>query len=84
MADVRAFPGAVAPDQPDAALVELLRDLVKKAESGELRSFIGTGFLANGRRMSLWGEDDSNPDLYSMYGALCALPVEYMKRHDGP
>lgn len=42
-------------DGPCQDLVDTLRKLLQKAEAGELQSFMGAGFAANGDRVSMHG-----------------------------
>lgn len=68
-----------ATGQPRPVLVELLEDMVAKARSGELQSFIGAGFTSDGGRISLWCEGE--PHVYAMLGSLAWLQHEYVHRH---
>lgn len=81
MTTVVALPNCRIPDDrtPQRALVQMLQDLVVKAESGELQSFVGTGFTAEGLRLAAWC--DFHPDVYQMRGALAWLQDEYVARH---
>lgn len=69
-------PGHAVPHQP---LIDNLKDLLARAEAGELQSFIGTGFMADGRRLSSWC--DRHENVYEMHGALAWLTAEYVNRH---
>ncbi|MCR4297381.1 MAG: hypothetical protein NUV75_01320 [Gallionella sp.] len=79
--NVKALPGSRVPGDRtvNTALVEALRLLLGRAESGELQSFIGTGFQADNLRASLWC--DHHKDLYAMLGSLAWLQAEYVHRH---
>lgn len=82
MSDVRTFPGLRNPGQapvPNDALVETLRKLTAMAESGQLQCYIGTGFTADGLRVSTWA--DHHDDVYQMLGSLGWLQAEYIHRH---
>lgn len=82
MSNVAALPGCKVQDgKPNEALIAMLRDLLSRAERGELQSLIGTGFMADGLRMGVWG--DSHPNVYEMMGALAWLQAEYVHRHTG-
>lgn len=81
MSNVRAIPGLRVPGhaEPDPALVATIRGLLERAESGELQSFVGTGFLADGCRLSTWV--DRHENVYEMLGSLAWLHAEYVHRH---
>lgn len=83
MSNVQSIYGADIPvkelGEPNAALVAGLKDLLAMAETGQLQSFIGTGFTSDNLRMAMWA--DQHPDLYQMLGALGWLQAEYIKRH---
>jgi hypothetical protein len=64
---------------PCEHLISLLEQLLAKAQSGELQSFVGTGFVADGARLSIFYEGE--PDLYSMLGAIAWLQHEYVAGH---
>lgn len=79
MSNVTTMPGVRTPsDKPNEAVVETMRKLLAVAESGELQSFIGTGFMANGDRMSVFATD--HPNVFEMAGAIAVLQNEYMRR----
>lgn len=69
-----------APGEPNPALIRAIEQMLEEARSGTLQSFIGTGFLADGDRMSIWC--DSHDNVWEMAGALYWLQHEYAKRHD--
>ena len=80
MTNVTALPGVRNPASgPDEALVEMLKGLVERAESGELLCFIGVGFCADGGRLSAWADHHDN--FYEMLGSLVTLQREYEARH---
>lgn len=80
MTNVRALPGTTLPSaEPNAALVEGLEHLVEMAKSGQLQSFVGTGFMADGLRLSHWS--DYHDDKYQMLGSLAWLQAEYVRRN---
>lgn len=79
-ASVTAMPGCSVPtSEPNQALVAALRDLLSRAESGHLQSFVGTGFMADGLRMGFWC--DLHPNIYEQLGSIEWLKAEYMHRH---
>lgn len=65
--------------EPNAALVVMLRDLLDMAETGQLQSYVGSGFTSDGMRVSTWG--DFHDDVYQMLGAIEWLKAEYLERH---
>lgn len=82
MSNVKALPG-VRPPNPvrNDELVSLLRNMLERAESGELQSFVGTGFCTDGMRLACWA--DTHTNVYEMLGALAWLQHEYVRRHAG-
>lgn len=72
--------GDDVPDRakPNSALIKMLSDALKMAESGQLQSYIGTGFTHDGLRLATWG--DFHDDKYQMLGALNWLAHEYVHR----
>ncbi len=82
MSNVKAFPGNAVPTGPNQALIAGLRQLLEMAESGQLQSFIGTGFINEGLRASHWS--DYHADVYQMLGSLVWLQHEYVHRHTNP
>jgi len=81
MGKVVSITGAEHPamGSPRAALISVLEKALEKARSGELQSFIGTGFTADGGRIAVWCEGD--PHVYKMLGSLAWLQHEYVHRH---
>jgi hypothetical protein len=82
MSNIRAMPGLRNPDdaaKPDEGLICAIRQLLEMAESGQLQSFIGTGFTCDGLRAATW--TDRHADRYQMLGALAWLQHEYVHRH---
>lgn len=73
--------GAPVPESgtPNPQLVAVLKDMLAMAESGELQSFVGTGFTTTKHRVALWA--DHHPDTYQMLGAVAWLQSEYIARH---
>ena len=67
------------PAQPNASLVSALQDRVRRAECGDLQSFVGAGFTADGMRAAMWSDHHNN--VYEMMGALAWLQAEYVHRH---
>ena len=77
---VTAMPGCKQPNAgPNRSLIESLRDLLGRAERGELQSFIGTGFTTDGMRAAVWADHHCN--VYEMLGAIAWLEHEYVSRH---
>jgi hypothetical protein len=83
VSNVKSIYGAEVPvkelGEPNVALVALLKDILAMAESGQLQSFIGTGFTTDNLRTAVWA--DQHPDVYQMLGALGWLQAEYIARH---
>ncbi len=80
MSNIKSLPGVKAySGEPNGPLVEVLRDLLKRAEAGQLQSMIATGFMLDGTRMASWA--DSHDNVYEMLGALAWLQAEYVHRH---
>jgi hypothetical protein len=80
--NILAMPGLRNPidaAKPNDGLISALRQLLAMAESGQLQSYIGTGFTCDGLRMATWG--DHHDDVYQMLGALAWLQSEYLHRH---
>jgi len=65
--------------EPRHELIGVLENLLEQAKSGHLQSFIATGFVSDGLRMSAWV--DSHVNVYEMLGALSWLQHEYVQRH---
>lgn len=82
MSNVKPMPGLRNPAdaaKPNEGLVAALRQLLAMAESGQVQSYIGTGFTSDGLRLATWG--DHHNDRYQMLGALSWLQHEYVHRH---
>lgn len=79
--NVRALPGVQVPTtEPRESLVRALQELLVLAQAGRLQSFVGTGFMSDGARMSFWS--DHHPNVYEMRGAIAWLQDEYVARHE--
>ena len=77
--NVLALPGTTLKSaEPNAALVEGFERLLEMAKYGQLQSFIGTGFMADGLRLSHWF--DYHDDVYQMLGSIAWLQAEYVRR----
>lgn len=79
---VVAIHGATVPaaDEPNAALIQSLEDLLAFAKCGRLQSFVGTGFGDGGAsRFTTWADHHENT--YEMLGSLAWLQHEYVNRH---
>lgn len=70
--------GTVEPSKPNQSLIDALRAVLANAESGQLQSYIGTGFTNDGLRVSTWC--NTHDDIYQMLGSLAWLQAEYIKR----
>lgn len=81
MSNVKSLPGLRVPGhaEPDPALIATIKGLLERAEAGELQSFIGTGFMADGCRISTWV--DRHENVYEMLGSIAWLQAEYVNRH---
>lgn len=76
MSNVKALPGVMAPtSEPNQALIKALEDILESAKSGELQSFLATGFRADGLRMSCIFP---HTNVYEVVGSLEFLKAEYM------
>jgi len=83
MSNVTPLPSAGRlSSEPNQALIAGLRQLLEMAESGQLQSFIGTGFISEGLRVSHWS--DYHTDVYQMLGSLAWLQHEYVHRRTNP
>lgn len=71
----KQLPGA----QPNEALIAALSDLLKMAESGQLQSYIGSGFTHDGLRVSTWC--DFHDNVYEVVGSMEWQKAEYIARH---
>lgn len=80
LSNVTAFPGNTVPsDEPDYRIVNMLEDLLAHAKSGRLRCFIGTGYMSDGCRISVWADHHDN--VYEMLGSFAWLQAEYLHKH---
>ena len=66
-------------EEPDAGLLKAVAKVFQMARDGKLRSFMGTGFMADGARMKCFG-GAIGADVYQMLGALTWLEHEYVDR----
>lgn len=64
--------------KPNLALIKMLSEALKMAKSGQLQSYIGTGFTHDGLRLSTWG--NFHDDVYQMLGSLNWMAHEYVNR----
>lgn len=65
--------------EPNQVLIDVLENLLARAKDGQVQSFIGCGFTADGCRISTWV--DHHSDVYQMLGSLAWLQHEYVNRH---
>lgn len=81
MSNVRAFHNGinVPTKEPNQALISALRSLLDSAETGQLQSFIGTGFGCDGLRNTLWCDHHDN--IYEQLGSIEWLKQEYIRAH---
>lgn len=70
------------PGEPNAALVGVCRELLAKAETGELAAFVAAGLMANGDRMSA-GYDGDETDKIKLLGAMAWMQADYIRRASG-
>jgi hypothetical protein len=68
--------------EPNFALVKMLTEVLRMAESGQLKNYVGTGFTWDGFRLATWGCVEGE-DVYQMLGALSWLEHEYVNRTVG-
>lgn len=81
MSNVVTMPGCEPPPtgEPNDALIQGLEKLLELARSGELQSFIGTGFDIERGRVCLWA--DYHDSVWEMMGSLTWLVQEYTHQH---
>lgn len=75
------FPGLRNPadaGRPNQELIDILKDVLAMAESGQLQSFYGTGFTADGLRSAVWCDTEEN--VYQVLGAMEAMKFELLAR----
>ena len=65
--------------QPNEVLIDALEQLLAMAKSGQLQSYIGSGFTCDGLRVSTWC--DFHDDVYQVVGSMEWLKAEYLERH---
>jgi len=71
---------AVETNKVNESLVKSIRKLLDYAESGELQSFIGAGFNADGSlRFTTWA--DYHHDIWAMLGSIEWLKAQYIHDH---
>jgi len=81
MSNVRPLPGLPNPEdaaKPNPELIQVLREALAMAESGQLQSYVGTGWTCDGLRLSTWA--DHHQDQYQMLGAIEWLKAEWIER----
>lgn len=66
--------------EPDQALISGIKSMLAKAEAGELRCLVATGFTADGSRLSFFGGSTLQDNVYAVSGALSWLQREYEDR----
>jgi hypothetical protein len=81
VSNVTTLPGAKPPitGKPNEGLVSACKAMLAMAESGQLQSFIGAGFVVDGGRYSFMCDHHDN--IYETLGSLVWLQSEYQARH---
>ena len=80
MTNVAMLHGGRAPtSEPNESLIAALEALVAMAKSGQLQSYIGSGFTHDGLRVATWC--DFHDDVYQVVGSMEWLKAEYLDRH---
>lgn len=80
MSNVTALHGATVPTtQPNEALIGAIEQLLAMAKSGQLQSYIGSGFTHDGLRVATWC--DFHDDVYQVVGSMEWMKAEYLDRH---
>ena len=81
MSNVLPIHNGITPptSEPNTSLVSALRQLLEMAETGQLQSYIGTGFTKDGLRVSTWS--DFHDDVYQMLGSIEWIKAEYIHKH---
>lgn len=64
--------------EPNARLVNMLRDLLDRAEDGELQSLAIVGTTSDSGIVEGWTLSPDNPQVYAIIGALEVLKVSIM------
>lgn len=72
-------PDGTLPCTPNDALVDALEQLLSMAKSGQLQSYIGSGFTSDGMRVTTWC--DFHNDKYQVLGSLEWLKAQYIEEH---
>lgn len=74
------FKGKQLPNaEPNEALITAITDLLHMAESGQLQSYIGSGFTHDGLRVATWC--DFHDNVYEVVGSMEWQKSEYITRH---
>lgn len=80
MSNVAMLHGGVVPtSEPNEALISAIEALLDMAKSGQLQSYIGSGFTHDGLRVATWC--DFHDDVYQVVGSMEWLKAEYIERH---
>lgn len=83
MSNVKAMRGAIVPtNEPNQALISVIKDMLAEAESGSLQSLLAAGFRADGLRMSCI--INTHPNAYEVIGSLEMLKLEYINNYTQP
>lgn len=62
-------------DQPNEYLIKTFKDLLKMAESGELRTFVGTGFLKGESTVTIQSIDQE-ASIFKLLGTVTNLQLK--------
>lgn len=82
MSNVKALPNVKVPNaEPNAALIQALRDILEDAEAGRLQSLFACGFMADGLRMSCMFP---HTNVYEVVGSIEFLKAQYMDQMTEP
>ncbi len=77
---VVSLPGNRVPSaEPNQEVIDMIETMLDHAKSGNLQSFVGTGFMADGARIAMWA--DTEQHVYKMLGAIAWMHAEYLHRH---
>lgn len=66
--------------EPSASLISLIESILEDAKSGRLRSYVATGIMNDGSRMSGWHTENCE-SVWPLMGAVSLLPIEFAKKY---
>jgi hypothetical protein len=78
MSNITAFPGAASAAEPDERVIGVIKELLEKAESGEIRSIAATCTMDDNSRLTAFAT--KGIDCMVLLGQLHMLEHEYMRR----